>query len=169
MWMASITTTSMLISNAAHYLLTHPVVADQLRAQPPLIDAFIEEILRLEPPLGALWRTVTQPVTLGGREIPAGASVVCSIVAANRDPARYARPDELDLHRRPARHLSFGGGVHACLGAHLARLEARVAVEWLLAHGPALRLTNASAPPEYFPTQHFRALATLPLTLQPTA
>ncbi|MDO7852001.1 cytochrome P450 [Hymenobacter convexus] len=168
MWMASITTTSMLISNAVHYLLTHPVVADQLRVQPELIDAFIEEILRLEPPLGALWRTVIRPVTLGGQEIPAGASVVCSIVAANRDPARYTRPDELDLHRRPARHLSFGGGVHACLGAHLARLEARVVVEWLLAHGPALRLTNASAPPEYFPTQHFRALATLPLTLQPT-
>ena len=167
MWLASITTTSMLMSNAAYYLLTHPTVADQLRASPELIDKFIEEILRLEPPTGAASRITTEPVMLGGQQLPAGASVLCSIVAANRDPVYYSNPDELDLNRRASRHLSFGGGIHACLGAYLARLEARVVVQWLLAQGTTLRLTNSSALPEYFPTPYFRALTTLPITLQP--
>ena len=166
MWMASITTTSMLMSNAAQYLLTHPAVAAELRADPELVGAFTEEILRLEPPVEVERRT-TQPATLGGQAIPAGAIVVCSFAAANRDPARYPNPDVLDLHRRPGRHLSFGGGIHACMGAHLARLEARIVIHWLLAQGPALRRVNASAAPAYFQGPHFRALATLPLTLQP--
>jgi len=167
MWMASITTTSMLMSNAAQYLLTHPAVAAELRANPELVGAFMEEILRLEPPLVEVERTAIRPATLGGQAIPAGATVVCSVAAANRDPARYPNPDVLDLHRRPGRHLSFGGGIHACMGAHLARLEARIVIHWLLAQGPALRRVNASAAPAYFQGPHFRALATLPLTLQP--
>lgn len=167
MWMASITTTSMLMSNAAQYLLTHPAVAAELRADPELVGAFMEEILRLEPPLVEVERTAIRPATLGGQAIPAGATVVCSVAAANRDPARYPNPDVLDLHRRPGRHLSFGGGIHACMGAHLARLEARIVIHWLLAQGPALRRVNASATPAYFQGPHFRALATLPLTLQP--
>ena len=167
MWMASITTTSMLMSNAAQYLLTHPTVAAELRADPELVDAFMEELLRLEPPLVEVERTAIRPATLGGQAIPAGATDVCSVAAANRDPARYPNPDVLDLHRRPGRHLSFGGGIHACMGAYLTRLEARTVIHWLLAQGPALRRVNASAAPTYFQGPHFRALATLPLTLQP--
>jgi len=166
-WLAGIATSSMLMSNAAHFLLTHPTVAAQLRANPSLLTAFIEEILRLEPPLGSVWRITTQAVTLGGQELAAGTPVLCSIAAANRDPARYPLPNELDLNRRPLRHLSFGGGIHACIGAHLARLEARVLLEWLLAQGPGLRQTNPSARPEYFTAQAFRALGQLPVTLQP--
>ena len=169
LWLAGIATSSMLLSSAAQYLLTHPGVAAQLRAQPELVDAFVEEILRLEPPLNTLCRIATQPVTLDGQELPAGASIICALAAANRDPARYPHPDELDLGRRPTRHFSFGGGIHACLGAHLARLEARVVVHWLLAQGAALRLTQPDALPEYFNTPTFRALATLPVTLQPRA
>ncbi|WP_400191910.1 cytochrome P450 [Hymenobacter sp. B81] len=169
MWLAGIATSSMLMSNATHYLLKHPLVAEQLRANPALIDNFIEEILRLEPPLSAFWRISTQAVTLGGHELPAGARVMCSIVAANRDPARYTQPDELDLSRRPTRHLSFGGGIHACIGAHLARLEARILVQWVLAQGSSLRPINPSAVPTYFPTPIFRALSSLPVTLQPVA
>jgi cytochrome P450 len=168
-WLAGIATSSMLMTSATHYLLTHPTVADQLRADPALIDTFMEEVLRLEPPLSAAWRITKQPVTLGEQQLPAGASVICSIVAANRDPARYANPDELDLSRRPMRHLSFGGGIHACLGAHLARLEARVMVQWVLAQGSRFRQINASAQPEYFPSTIFRALRALPVTLQPLA
>ncbi|MCB2410412.1 cytochrome P450 [Hymenobacter lucidus] len=164
MWLASIVTSSMLMSNAAYYLLTHPTVADQLRDNPSLVEPFIEEILRLEPSLSAIARVTTQAVTLGDQELPAGAFVVCSIVAANRDPAYYSKPDEVDLSRRPARHLSFGGGIHACLGAHLARLEARTVLHWLIAQGPGFRQVNPSAPAEYFPSHTFRALNTLPVS-----
>jgi len=169
MWLAGIATSSMLMSNATHYLLTHPLVAEQLRADPALVDNFIEEILRLEPPLSALWRVTTQAVSLGGQQLPAGGRVMCSIVAANRDPARYAEPDKLDLSRRPTRHLSFGGGIHACIGAHLARLEGRTLMHWVLAQGASLRPINPSAPPTYFPTPIFRALSSLPVTLQSVA
>jgi cytochrome P450 len=169
MWLAGIATSSMLMSSAAYYLLTHPLVAEQLRAAPELIDAFIEEILRLESPLNVFFRITTQPYTLGGQDLPAGSMVLCSITAANRDPARYPNPDELDLSRRASRHLSFGGGIHACMGAHLARLEARIVVQWLLSQGPALQCVNPAARPNYFPTLHFRALTSLPLTLHPTA
>lgn len=167
MWIASITTSSIVMSGAAHYLLTHPGTAAQLRAQPELVDAFVEEILRLEPPLTTVWRVTTQAVELGGQALPAGTNVICCLAAANRDPARYPQPDELNLHRRPTRHLAFGGGVHACLGAHLARLEARLVVQWLLAQGPGLRLTQPATLPAYFPNATFRALAELPVSLQP--
>jgi|GEM_PF-35090 len=170
MWLAGIATSSMLMISAARYLLTHPATAEQLRAQPELVEAFVEEILRLESPLILFWRRTTECVTLGGVELPANTSVISCIGAANRDPARYPHPDELDLSRRPTRHHAFGGGIHACLGAHLARLEARIVVRWLLAQGPALRLANPFALPQYFPTHHFRALATLPLAFtSPTA
>lgn len=169
MWLASITTSSIVMSGAAQYLLTHPTEAAELRAQPELADAFVEEILRLEPPLTTVWRVTTEPVVLGGQALPAGTNVICCLSAANRDPTRYPEPDELDLRRRPTRHLAFGGGVHACLGAHLARLEARLVVQWLLAEGASLRLTQPAALPTYFPNATFRALAELPVSLQPLA
>jgi len=165
MWIASITTSSIVMSGAAHYLLTHPIEAAQLRAQPELIDAFVEEMLRLEPPLTTIWRVTTEPVVLGGHALPAGTNIICCRAAANRDPTRYPQPDKLDLHRRPTRHLAFGGGVHACLGAHLARLEARLVVQWLLVQGPGLRLTHPATLPTYFPKVTFRVLAELPVSL----
>ncbi len=165
LWLAGIVTSSMLLSSAVHYLFTYPHLAEQLRAQPELIDSFVEEILRLESPLKTFWRNTTKPTALGGQLLPANSQVICSMAAANRDPARYPHPDEVDLTRR-GRHLAFGGGIHACLGAHLARLEARIVVRWVLDQGPAIRLTNPFALPEYFPSGHFRALAILPLTFR---
>ena len=166
MWLAGIATSSMLMSSAAYYLLQYPAVAAQLRAEPELVDNFVEEMLRLEPPVNFIWRNATQPVVLGGQALPTGSLVVLSVGAANRDPARLPNPDELDFRRRPVRHLAFGGGIHACMGAHLARLEVRIVVRWLLAQGPALRFTLPSMLPSYYPNIHFRALAHLPLTLQ---
>ncbi len=168
MWLAGIPTSSMLMSSTAHYLLTYPHVADELRAQPELVEAFVEEMLRLEPPVNFIWRRTGQPTTLGGHALPAGSLVILAIAAANRDPARLPNPNELDLRRRPVRHLAFGGGLHACMGAHLARLEVRIMVRWLLAQGPALHLTRPSILPSYYPNLYFRALAHLPLTLQPS-
>ncbi|MDQ2772563.1 MAG: cytochrome P450 [Bacteroidota bacterium] len=167
MWLAGIATSSILMASAAHYLLTHPATMAQLQAQPELVDAFVEETLRLQPPLISISRVTTASVTLGGNELPAGTTLVLSIGAVNRDPARFPNPDELDLSRRPTRHHSFGGGIHACMGAHLARQEARLMVHWLVAQGPALRLATPFALPQYYPHPVFRAQAHLYLTLQP--
>ncbi|MBH8560008.1 cytochrome P450 [Hymenobacter negativus] len=162
-WLAGLSTTGMLMSSAAYHLLAHPQVAEQLRADPALVPAFVEEMLRLETPLHTLPRRTTQPVVLGGQALPADTLVLCCVAAANRDPRRFSAPDVLDLQRKPARHLAFGGGIHACIGAHLARLETRLMVQWLLAQGPRLRLANARALPEFRPSQIMRVLQQLPL------
>jgi len=166
-WLAGLSTTGMLMSSAAYYLLAHPQVAGQLRAAPALVPAFVEEMLRLETPLHTLPRRTTQPVVLGGQALPADTLVLCCVAAANRDPLRFPEPDVLDLQRKPTRHLAFGGGIHACIGAHLARLETRLMVQWLLAQGPRLRLANARALPEFRPSQIMRVLHKLPLLASP--
>ncbi|MBO2007780.1 cytochrome P450 [Hymenobacter negativus] len=167
LWLAGLTTTSMLMSSAAYHLLVRPEVAGQLRADPALVPAFVEEMLRLESPLHTFPRRTTQPVVLGGQALPADALIICGVAAANRDPVRFPEPDLLDLQRKPARHLSFGGGIHACMGAHLARLETRLMVEWLLAQGPGLRLANPNVLPDYLPSQNLRVLHKLPLLASP--
>ncbi|GAB2865715.1 cytochrome P450 [Hymenobacter ruber] len=166
-WLAGLTTTSMLMSSAAYHLLARPEVAGQLRDAPALVPAFVEEMLRLESPLHTFPRRTTQPVVLGGQALPADALILCCVAAANRDPVRFPAPEVLDLQRKPTRHLAFGGGVHACIGAHLARLQARLMVQWLLAQGPRLRLANARALPEYLPSQILRVLHRLPLLASP--
>ncbi len=140
-----IETTEGMIANAAWHLLSHPREVDLVRADPGLIPAVIEESLRLEPAAAVVDRYATRDARLGGASVRAGDQVTVSIAGANRDPAVFAGPDRFDL-RRPnaARHLAFAHGPHFCLGAHLARLEARTAVETLLARLPRLRLDPSS-------------------------
>jgi cytochrome P450 len=138
-----IETTEGMIANAALHLLTHPGELDLVRADPGLIPAAIEESLRLEPAAAVVDRYATRDALLGGVRIPAGEQVTVSIAAANRDPAVFADPDRYEVRRANAsRHLAFAHGPHFCLGAHLARLEARVAIETLLDQLPALRLDD---------------------------
>jgi cytochrome P450 len=112
-----------------------------VREQPELVDAVVEESLRLEPAAAVIDRYATADVSLGGTRIARGALVRLSIVAANRDPAVFERPDELDLGRGRARsHLAFAQGPHVCVGVHLARLEARTAISALLRRLSGLRL-----------------------------
>ena len=108
------------------------------------------------------WRIAKADVELAGQRIPAGALVVLLLGAANRDPARFPEPDRFNLDRRAAGHLAFGAGVHACLGAALARLEVQTAIETLLRRWPSLRLTSDR--PAWRPTATLRSLATLPVT-----
>jgi cytochrome P450 len=169
LWLAGLTTTSMLMSSATYHLLARPQVAEQLRADPTLVPAFVEEMLRLESPLHTFPRRTTQPVVLGGQALPADVLIICGVAAANRDPVRFPEPDLVDLQRKSTRHLAFGGGIHACMGAHLARLETRLMVQWLLDQGPRLRLANASALPEYLPSQNLRVLHKLPLLTSPVS
>jgi len=132
---AAVDTTAGLIGNAIRCLLQHPAALAALRANPELIERAVEETLRLEPPALSCSRHVNESLELAGVSIPAGSELLLGLGAANRDPARYSHPDDFDLDRDFTGLLSFGGGRHFCLGAALARLEARVVLEGLLAGG----------------------------------
>jgi cytochrome P450 len=136
-----IETTEGMIANALLHLLSSPAQLALVLADPGLVAAAVEESLRLEPAAAVVDRYATAGTRLGGAIIQAGDQVTVSIAGANRDPAVFAAPDVFDVRRANAgRHLAFAHGPHFCLGAHLARLEAQVAVETLLARLPRLRL-----------------------------
>ncbi|PYC83192.1 hypothetical protein C7C46_09300 [Streptomyces tateyamensis] len=133
-------TTVGLISNGLYALLTHPSQLNRLAAAGPEDQAMhraVEEILRYEPPVQMTVRIALAPTTVGGRPVPEGTVTVLAFGAANRDPDVYDRPHDLDV-TRDTPHLSFGLGSHFCLGAPLARLEARLALAALLRCRPSL-------------------------------
>jgi cytochrome P450 len=134
-------TTANLIGNGTAALLAHPDQRDRLVADPDLVPHAVEEILRWDPPgQHATFRYATREVTIAGTTIPAGVQVLVSLVTAGRDGARTPRPESLDLEREGVTHLAFGHGVHHCLGARLARLEAEIAFTTLLTRFPTMRL-----------------------------
>lgn len=134
-------TTTSLIGNGLVDLLDHPEQLRWLCADVARMPAAVEELLRFSAPVPhATFRVTARPVEIAGVPIPAGQQVVVCLAAANRDPAHHVRADRLELDRDPRRHLSFGHGVHFCLGAPLARLEARIAFTGLLRRFPHLRL-----------------------------
>lgn len=141
---AGFETTTNLLGNGLALLFDHPGALATLRADPSLIPGAVEEFLRYEPPIQVDARTALAPLTLYGADLGPGGTVLTLLAAANRDPARFADPDRLDLTRAPNDHLSFAAGPHFCLGAHLTRLEARVAFTRLLARFPGL---SPTAPP----------------------
>jgi cytochrome P450 len=151
-------TTTSLIGTTVWALLSHPEALARVREAPWHLAAAIEEVLRWESPVQRTWRIAKADVELAGQRIPAGALVVLLLGAANRDPARFPDPDRFDLDRRAAGHLAFSAGVHACLGAALARLEARTAIETLLRRWPSLHLTSDR--PAWRPTATLRSLVT---------
>ncbi len=134
-------TTTSLITNAMWRLLQFGLWPE-LVANPELIDAAIEESLRFDPPVLSLYRNTTRDVRMHDVTIPKGAKVCLHYAAANRDPDVFAAPDTFDLHRARHRHLAFGLGVHFCLGAPMARLEAQVALATLVQRLPTLSLLN---------------------------
>jgi erythromycin 12 hydroxylase len=142
-------TTTALLGSIVRTLDEQPELWDRLRADPDLIPALIEEVLRLRPPFAQIGRVTTRPTVLAGTEIPTGAVVTLWVVSANRDPRAHADPDRVDLDRgiRGPNQLAFGHGLHFCLGAPLARLEARIAVQELLARHPRLTVERDLAQP----------------------
>ena len=134
-------TTASLIENSVVALLRHPEQLAILRAQPDQIAAAIEELLRYDAPVPhSTFRYATGPIDIAGVTIPAGAQVIINLASANRDEDRYANPETLDIDRTDSRHLAFGHGIHFCLGAPLARMEAELALHSLLRRFPQLRL-----------------------------
>ena len=125
-------TTTALLGNAVITLDEHPDAAAELRADPSLLPAAIEEVLRYRSPFPRLARRAARDVEFDGRTIAAHNIVILWVASANRDPAQFSDPDRFDLHRTPNPHLAFGHGIHFCLGAPLARLEAKIALGILL-------------------------------------
>ena len=154
-------TTTNLITNGLLALLTHPDQLAALRADRSLYGAAIEEMLRWETPLQRVKRMTTTRVELGGERIEAGERLMLLIGAANRDPQAFERPEEFDCTRPRAAHLALGHGIHFCLGAALARLEAEIAISTVVNRIPQLRLHD-----DWTPTWNpslLRGLAALPV------
>ena len=160
-------TTVNLIGNGVHTLLAHPDQLAQLRAEPARLPAFLEEILRYEGPAQvATPRFTAEEVVLGGVTIPAGDTVVPALMSANRDGAHFADATAFDPGRGQNPHMAFGHGIHHCLGAPLARLEGRIALDRLFARFPAIRLAVPADDLTWRPSFLMHGLSTLPVTLR---
>jgi cytochrome P450 len=137
-------TTTSLIGNGVVALLRRPDQLALLHAEPERITAAVEEFLRYDAPVPhSTFRYAVEPVEIAGTTVPAGAQLIISLAAANRDAERYAEPEMLDIDRPYVRHLAFGHGIHSCLGAALARIEGQLALKALLHRFPELRLAGS--------------------------
>lgn len=156
-------TTANLIGNGLLALQRNPGQWAALKADASLIPNAVDELLRYDSSVQMTGRVALEPVEVGGVKLDKGASVVCFLGAANRDPAVYADPDKLDVRRQNIRPLSFGGGIHHCLGAQLAKIEAHEAFAGLARRLPTLRITEL-ATPSWRRNFTLRGLTTLPAT-----
>ncbi len=134
-------TTTNLIGNAFLCFDEYPDALQQLYADPSLISSAIEEVLRYRSPVSQMYRVVREKTTLDDKQITPGSFMVAWIASANRDETQFPNADTFDITRSPNRHLAFGHGIHFCLGAPLARLEAKIALEIMLARLPEMRRT----------------------------
>ncbi|MGP3922273.1 cytochrome P450 family protein [Streptomyces sp. 8N616] len=166
---AGFETTVNLIGNGTYALLRNPEQRERLHkalvaGDETLLATGVEELLRYDGPVElATWRFATEPLTIGGQRIATGDPVLVVLAAADRDPDRFADPDTLDLARRDNQHLGYGHGIHYCLGAPLARLEAQAALATLLRRLPDLRLAVEPADLRWRGGLIMRGLRTLPV------
>ncbi|GIF26702.1 cytochrome P450 [Actinoplanes tereljensis] len=162
-------TTAGLIGNGLYRMLEDRARWNLLLTRPELLPAAIEELLRYDSPVQlTTHRVVAQDVTYGGQVIPAGSTVLISILSANRDRRRHAEPNTVDLSRQDLSHLAFGHGIHHCLGAPLARLEARTVFASLLTRCPGLELADGFVP-RWRPSVLMHGLVELPVTVSENA
>jgi cytochrome P450 len=162
--MAGFDTTVNLIASGALAVLTHPGEKARLRQDPSLLPAAVEELLRFTNPVNhANDRFTTEDVPIGDVVIPAGEWVLPAISSANRDPAQFPDPDRLDLGRDTSGHVAFGHGIHHCLGAPLARMEAEVALGALLARFPRISLAIPPSELRWRPVSLMNGLESLPV------
>jgi cytochrome P450 len=158
-------TTAKLISSTMLHLARDPDEASRLRSDAELIGPFIEEVLRLEPPTNGLYRIAVADCELGGVSIPFGSAIWLAYAAANRDPQHFDAPDECLMRRQATSpHLGFGLGAHFCLGAGLARAEARISVQSLLARCEEVRLAIEPDDVAYEQSYMVHGIQRLPLT-----
>ena len=158
-------TTVNLIGNGMLALLQHPEQLQRLREDPSLVPSAVEELLRYDSPVQLDLRRIVEDCDVNGFPVKRGEDIVMLIGGANRDPEQFTDPDELDVGRDRASHISFGRGIHACIGAPLARLEARIAIEVLLERFSSIRL--ADPPARFRPSIVLRGLESLPVAAAP--
>ena len=156
-------TTMSLVSNGLWMLLTHPSDLARLQRDPAAVEPAIEEFLRLEPPVQSTQRILAHPVTLSGVEIPEGEQAWLVLASATRDPDAFFDAERIDVARAPNPHLAFGGGRHFCIGAHLGRLEGRIAIRAATLRLPTMRPLVESI--EYRPNFLFRVPESVPVSL----
>jgi hypothetical protein len=154
-------TTTDLIGNGVRLLLTHPDELAKLIADPGIVNAVVEEVLRYEPPVDLTSRIASHDMEVGGCPLSRGQATSLWLRAANRDPEVFDEPHRFDVSRKHKPHVAFGGGAHICIGAPLARLEAQVALSRLFARFPGLRLADPQAPPSWRGLPFFRGLERL--------
>jgi cytochrome P450 len=161
-------TTTKLLAFAARRLAQDPALADRLRSDNSLIEPFVEEMVRLEAPVQGLYRLAVADTTVGGVAIPEGASLWLAYASANHDESAFGDPDDVDLERGYSQpHLAFGFGEHFCLGAALARAEARIGISVLLERMTDIRLDDANRF-EFESSYALHGLRELWLTFTPT-
>jgi len=153
-------TTTNLIGTATLRLIQHPDLLEQLRSTPTLLSSAIEELLRFESPVQRVPRVTMEDVAIGNTKIARGQRVIVCLAAANRDPQVFNDPNSLNLARQPNPHLAFGHGIHFCLGAWLARLEAQIAFGSVLERLTDIQLAG---PPVWSPNTVIRGLKSLPI------
>lgn len=166
LFIAGTETTTNLITNATMALLAHPEQERNFRAEPSLIASLIEETLRYDPPVQGMFRTTRREVERFGVRIGPDQKVLALIAAGNRDPSVFPDPDRFDLLRTPNPHTAFGQGIHYCLGASLARLEARLALGALFRRTSAIR-RDAAGEAQRLSTQIVRGMVRYPVILSP--
>jgi cytochrome P450 len=154
-------TTTNLLSTATLTMMRNPEQRSWLAANPEKVSAAVEEFLRYEAPTNAMGRIVRKTHAVGGTVLKEGDRLFAIINAANRDETQFAEADKVDLGRQPNRHLTFGQGTHFCLGAQLARLEARLALPTLIDRFP--KMSTGSSPPEWLDSLVMRGLKSLPV------
>jgi cytochrome P450 len=156
-------TTTNLIGNGLHLMLSRPEACRRLAAHPQLVDRAVEECLRYESPNQLGNRMVVEPVEIGGRRFEPGTYLTLCIGAANRDPAEFGDPETFDIGREPNRHLAFAAGAHACAGMSVARLEGQLAIAGFLRRLPRARLLDGA---RRNPRARFRGFATVPVAAE---
>jgi cytochrome P450 len=154
-------TTTDLIGNAIWLFLSHPEELAKLRADPSLINNAVEEVLRYESPVDITGRIAPRDMDVGGCPVRQAQSLFASLRGANRDPAAFPDPHRFDIARRDAPHVAFGGGLHLCIGAPLARLEAQVAIASFFDTFPNARLADREMKPQWRTMPFFRGLKEL--------
>lgn len=156
-------TTRNLIGNGMYTLLKHPQDFAELRDTPEMTRSAVEELLRFESPVQFTARVLKEEIEVCGQPIRKGWTVLCMLGAANRDPKQFKEPNTLNLKRLNNQHIAFSAGIHACIGAQLARLEGQAAIPALLRKFPNMRMSGAR--PEWAPTFGFRGLKSLNVVL----
>jgi hypothetical protein len=157
-------TTSNLIGNGLLALLRHPDQMEKLKQEPTLIPSCVEELLRYDSPVQLWWRTALEDIEIGSKTIRKGQLAMVYLGAANREPAQFSDPDQLDITRCENRHIAFSYGIHSCLGAALARVEGQIAFNTLLQRMPELKLQSNTL--QWRETISLRGLKALPIAFK---